>query len=94
MKYQSDSVTTNDRTEIVERGILTSSVAGTAGATFTFPCVITLTDGGLLATCRVGSKKDSADETIEIYRSVDGGHTWSEENDSRADHQRYRRITW
>ena len=67
-----------DSMKIVERGILTSGVAGTHRATFTFPSVVALSDGELLATCRVGSKKDSADETIEIYRSVDGGQSWSE----------------
>lgn len=66
-----------DKMEIVERGILTSAVAGTTHATFTFPSVVALSNGELLATCRVGSKKDIADETIEIYRSADGGHNWS-----------------
>jgi len=63
--------------KIIEKGILASGVAGTMHATYTFPTIAVLSNGDLLATCRVGSKKDSADETIEMYRSVDGGHIWS-----------------
>ncbi len=76
-----------DKMEIVERGILTSAVAGTTHATFTFPSVVALSNGELLATCRVGSKKDIADETIEIYRSADGGLNWSEGKKPFADIQ-------
>lgn len=64
--------------KIINRGILVTGVVGTRHATYTFPSVVTLSNGDLLATCRAGSTKDSADETIEIYKSTDGGHTWSE----------------
>ena len=64
--------------EIIERGILASCKPGTARATFTFPSIVELSDGRLLATCRVGSNKDSADETVEISRSDDWGESWSE----------------
>ena len=87
MNFNSKLNTSKDRMDIVERGILTFGVAGTARATNTFPCVIALSDGVLLATCRVGSKKDSADETVEIYRSVDGGHNWSKGKELFADTQ-------
>jgi hypothetical protein len=58
-------------------GILTQGVAHTARAMYTFPTVTQLSDGTLLATCRAGSTKDSDDETIEFYRSTDGGQRWS-----------------
>jgi hypothetical protein len=64
--------------EIVEAGILSHAVADTARATLTFPSVVSLSNGWLLATCRAGSTKDSDDETVELYHSLDGGRTWSE----------------
>lgn len=39
--------------------------------------VTALRDGTLLATARAGSSKDAADEVVELYRSHDGGRTWS-----------------
>lgn len=51
---------------------------GTRRAISTFPVVTSLADGTLLATYRVGTTKDSADETIELRRSDDGGRTWSD----------------
>ena len=48
------------------------------GASGTFPAVVTLADGSLMATYRVGSNKDSADGTVEFRRSQDGGRTWDE----------------
>ena len=64
--------------KIIETGILSRGVVGTARATLTFPSVVPLSNGALLATCRAGSTKDSDDETIEFYHSLDGGRTWSE----------------
>lgn len=63
--------------KIVETGRVTNSTAGTARAIFTFPALVQLSDGTLLLTCRVGTSKDSVDETIELYRSSDDGATWS-----------------
>ncbi|HMP39127.1 MAG TPA: sialidase family protein [Roseiflexaceae bacterium] len=62
---------------IIERGMLAAGIAGTPRATLTFPMLLALPDGGLLATYRTGSTKDCADETIELRRSADGGRTWS-----------------
>jgi len=64
--------------QIVERGILNRGEPGGARAVSTFPALVTLPDGSLLATYRVGSTKDSADGTVELRRSQDGGRTWSE----------------
>lgn len=64
--------------EIVGKGILARSAAGTGRAALTFPSVVALADGTLLATCHAGSEKDSVDEQVEFYRSGDGGRTWSE----------------
>ena len=87
MKNNTELNSVRQRIKIIERGILTAGVAGTPRATFTFPSVVVLSNGMLLATSRVGSNKDSVDETIEIYRSVDGGHTWSEGEQPFADTQ-------
>ncbi len=43
-----------------------------------FPAVLRLTDGRLLATCRAGSSKDSDDGIVELYTSTDTGRTWSD----------------
>jgi len=63
--------------KIIDKGILAAGNAGTVHATYTFPSVVVLSNGILLATARVGSTKDSSDETIEIYRSSDGGSIWT-----------------
>ena len=49
-----------------------------AGRCATFPSITPLSDGGLLATYRVGSTKDSDDETIEIRHSSDEGRSWTD----------------
>lgn len=61
---------------VVERGMLACGVANTSRACLTFPCLLALPGGVLLATYRAGSTKDSADEAIELLRSGDGGRTW------------------
>ncbi|MBL8851040.1 MAG: exo-alpha-sialidase [Planctomycetaceae bacterium] len=63
---------------ITARGILSPGQVGTHRACVTFPSTTVLSDGSLLASCRVGSTKDSDDETLELRRSHDGGRTWSE----------------
>lgn len=64
--------------QVIEAGILSRGQAGTSRAVLTFPTVTPLADGTLLATYRIGSSKDSDDETIEVRRSTDGGRTWEE----------------
>lgn len=64
--------------EIVATGILAQGIPDTAQAMYTFPYLLSLADGTLLATVRAGSSKDSSDEVILFYRSEDGGQTWSE----------------
>ncbi len=63
---------------IGERGTLNEAVPGTRRAVSTFPSVAPLADGSLLACYRVGSGKESEDETIELRRSEDGGRSWSD----------------
>ena len=63
---------------ISEQGVLNCGTPGTRRAISTYPTVTPLADGSLLATYRVGSTKDSDDETIELRRSSDGGRSWSE----------------
>jgi hypothetical protein len=60
----------------VETGILQAGEPGTPRAALTFPSLLALHGGALLATLRAGSTKDAADEAIELYRSEDGGRTW------------------
>lgn len=62
---------------IVERGVVNRAEPGGRRAVAAFPSVTVLGDR-LLATYRIGSTKDSADETIEVRTSTDGGRTWSE----------------
>lgn len=64
--------------KIAEMGLLASGKPNSARAMLTFPTVVTLSDGSLLATCRAGPTKDSADEVVEFFRSTDGGRIWSE----------------
>lgn len=64
--------------KIIERGILNCGEPGTRRAISTFPTVRVLPDGTLLGSYRVGTTKDSDDETVELRRSEDGGRTWSE----------------
>ena len=63
---------------ISDSGILNSGEPGTRRAVSTFPMVTVLSDDTLLASYRVGSTKDSDDETIELRRSDDGGRTWQD----------------
>lgn len=64
--------------QITDSGILSRGQPGTSRAIFTFPTVISLDSGTLLATYRTGTTKDSDDETVEFVRSEDGGRSWSE----------------
>jgi hypothetical protein len=64
--------------KIVARGLIAAGVPGTPRATLTFPALLALPTGELLATYRTGSTKDCADETVELRRSLDGGRTWGE----------------
>ncbi len=61
---------------IVDRGVLAQSVPGTDRAVLSFPSVVVLSSGALLATCRAGSSKDGDDECLELYRSDDEGRNW------------------
>jgi len=63
--------------EIVASGTLSRGEPGTHRAMLTFASVVTLASGSLLAALRAGTSKDSADETIELYRSDDGGRAWN-----------------
>jgi hypothetical protein len=62
--------------KVVETGTISSGEPGTTRAVLTFPSAVALASGALLATLRAGSTKDSADETVELYRSDDSGRTW------------------
>ena len=62
--------------KMIEQGILNRGERGTRRALGTFPAVTALRDGALLATYRVGTTKDSDDETVEVRRSGDGGRSW------------------
>lgn len=64
--------------QISATGVLASAAPGTKRAVLTFPSVLALADGSLLATLRAGSSKDSADETIELFQSQDGGVSWQQ----------------
>lgn len=63
---------------ITDSGTLSRGQPGTSRAILTFPTVISLDSGTLVATYRTGTTKDSDDETVEFVRSSDGGRTWSD----------------
>jgi hypothetical protein len=62
--------------QIVASGTLSRAEPGTRRAALTFPTIVALHSGALLATVHAGSTKDSDDEAIEIYRSDDDGASW------------------
>ena len=64
--------------KISERGVINCGEPGHRRAASTFPSVVPISNGSLLACYRVGSTKDTDDETIELRRSYDGGRTWSD----------------
>ncbi len=64
--------------KIDHKATINPSAPGTRRAFSTFPALVYAHDGKLLATYRVGSTKDSEDETIELRESSDEGLTWSE----------------
>lgn len=63
--------------QIVATGIINTGERGTSRAVGTFPTTTALVDGSILATYRIGTDKDSADATVELRRSTDGGRSWS-----------------
>ncbi len=63
---------------IAAAGILNRGVVGTERAIATFPAVTALLNRRLIASYRIGSTKDSADETVELRFSQDLGETWTE----------------
>jgi hypothetical protein len=64
--------------KVVHTGTIHAAEPGTRRAFAVFPSVLPLAGGSLLACYRVGSTKDSEDESIELRRSHDMGLTWSE----------------
>lgn len=62
---------------VIDSGIINSIGLGKTLQVRTFPSLVVLSDGTLLAVCKAGSKKDSDDGTIEMFRSSDNGATWS-----------------
>jgi hypothetical protein len=62
---------------ITDTGLISRSKLGTDRANLTFPAVVCLTDGTMIATWHSGPTKDGADEVIEVSRSSDQGKTWS-----------------
>ncbi|PXA96214.1 hypothetical protein DMC47_18050 [Nostoc sp. 3335mG] len=54
-------------------GIIAAGEPGTSRAVYTFPSVVALADGTLLATTRRGSGKDGADEDIAVFAERGAG---------------------
>ena len=63
--------------KIVDTKVIFKGVAGTTANTVSFSNLMSRRNGELLATARLGSGKDTADGNIGIWRSSDGGETWS-----------------
>ena len=62
--------------KLLGQGVLVSGEAGTARACYTFPSVVALADGTLLATARHGATKDGDDEAIAIFAERNDGQGW------------------
>lgn len=63
--------------KILSTGVICPSESGSR-AVATFPSVVVLPDGSLLASYRIGASKDSNGSIAELRRSSDLGLTWSE----------------
>ena len=63
--------------KIAEPGIVFKGTAGTRTAIACFPSLAVLSDGTVLATFSVASRKNAADTRVFMSRSEDGGRTWS-----------------
>ena len=64
--------------KIVARGTLHPGEVGSNRAVGTFPMVLGLKDGRVLATYKVGPNKDSDRATMELCWSEDLGESWTE----------------
>ena len=64
--------------KIVARGTLHRGEVGSNRAVGTFPMVLGLKDGRVLATYKVGPNKDSDRATVELCWSEDLGESWTE----------------
>ena len=64
--------------KILGEGRLSQSIPGTDRANLTFPSILNLSDGTLIATWHSGTTKDCLDENVEVSRSSDLGKTWSQ----------------
>ena len=64
--------------KIVARGTLHRGGVGSNRAVGTFPMVLGLKDGRVLATYKVGPNKDSDRATVELCWSEDLGQSWTE----------------
>ena len=64
--------------KIVARGTLNRGEAGSNRAVGTFPKLLGLKDGRVLATYKVGPDKDSDQATVELRWSDDLGQSWTE----------------
>jgi hypothetical protein len=53
--------------KLVDAGIVVAGTPGTARACYTFPSVVALRDGTMLATARHGQGKDGDDEAIALF---------------------------
>ena len=65
--------------QIIASGLLRAAAPGTDRACLTFPSVVALANGDLLATGRAGSRKDGDDDRLELSRSRDGSVSWIDE---------------
>lgn len=62
---------------VIESGIIDPIGSAEALRARTFPSLVPLSNGTLMAICKAGSTKDSDDGTVLVFRSSDNGATWS-----------------
>ena len=64
--------------KIINKGIIYSGTENTRHATLSFPSLVQLTSGKILASFQAASKKNSIDSHVLLCQSLDGGKTWEE----------------
>ena len=62
--------------KLLGSGVLVAGEAGTTMACYTFPSVVALADGTLLATARHGAGKDGDDDAIALFADGGDGRGW------------------
>lgn len=64
--------------KIIDKGIIYSGAENTRHAILSFPSLVQLASGKILASFQAASRKNAIDTHILLSQSLDGGKTWKE----------------